>query len=237
MALKLKLTKAEFDALPDAIKAEYKQDGENYALDVSGIEDTGALRRAHDRTKSELDEAKRLAKEAQDKLDALGTDTARKAGDIATLEKSWETKMQDEIAKRESQLALLQTGLKNSAVKSLTTELASKLTDHVGIIAPHIQSRLTAEIDPNTGAAVTRILDKDGKVSAMTAADLQKEFAENKDFSAIIRVSKASGGGANGTGANGNGVTGNIPAKDADLSRVNPADLAAAITAKKAAQN
>lgn len=238
MALKLKLTKAEYDALPEAIKAEYKADGDAYALDVSGVEDTGALRRAHDRTKEELAEQKRIAKEAQDKLNSLGDDAARKAGDIATLEKSWQTKLTDETSKRDQRIQALEGGLKTAAVNEMTAQIASKLTDHVGIISPHIRSRITAEINPETGVAQARILDKDGKVSALTAADLQKEFAENKDFSAIIRVSKASGGGANGagTGQNGSGGLGNNPEKDADLSKASPADLAARIAANKAAQ-
>jgi hypothetical protein len=235
MALKLKLTKAEYDALPDAVKAEYKADGDAYKLDVSDLPDTGALERAHVRTKEELNEAKRVAKEAQDKLDALGVDAARKAGDIATLEKSWKEKSEAEVGKRDSRIQLLETGLKNAAITEATSKIASKLTEHTSILSPHIRSRITAEIDPETGLAVTRFLDKDGKVSALSADDLQKEFAENKEFSAIIRVSKATGGNAGGAGNGANGANriGNNPDEKADLSKVSPGDLAARIAAKK----
>jgi hypothetical protein len=49
MALKLKLAKTEFEKLSAELQAEYIEDGDEYRLDVSGIEDTGALRRAKDR--------------------------------------------------------------------------------------------------------------------------------------------------------------------------------------------
>lgn len=235
MALKLKLTKEEYAALSDAIKAEYKADGDGYSLDVSGIEDTGALRRAHDRVKQELADAKAEADAAKTKLASLGDEAARKAGDIATLEKSWQEKMNAEISARDSRNKLLESSLKNAAIEAATTSIVSKLTDHTAILTPHVRSRVTAEIDPETGAAVTRILGADGKVSAMTAEDLSKEFSTNKEFSAIIRVSKSSGGGANGTGT-GNGNANRIgtpPAQDADLSRASPAQLAARIAEKK----
>lgn len=37
MALKALLTPAEFEALPEAVRAEYKQTGANYTLDVEGM--------------------------------------------------------------------------------------------------------------------------------------------------------------------------------------------------------
>ena len=40
MALKKKLSKAEYDKLSDAIKAEYIEDGDGFRLDIDGDEDT-----------------------------------------------------------------------------------------------------------------------------------------------------------------------------------------------------
>jgi hypothetical protein len=45
----------------------------------------------------------------------------------------------------------------------------------------------------------------DGKPSALTLADLEKEFVDNKAFAPIIRASNASGGGA--SGGTGGGAT------------------------------
>lgn len=238
MALKHKLTAAEHAALPDVLKAEYKAEGDSFVIDVEGAEDTGALRRAHERTKEELTEQKRIAKENADKLEALGVDGARKAGDIVTLENSWKTKLANETAVRDATIQTLQRATINSTVEAATASIVSKLTEHGAILSPHVKSRLTAEINPETGAASLRVLDKEGKVSALSPDDLQKEFASDKAFSAIIRVSKASGGGAGGSGGNnGNRSGGSGGQQDADLSRSDPKDLAARITANKQAAN
>lgn len=240
MALKLKLTKDEFNALPDAIKAEYKADGEGYALDVTGIEDTGALRRAHDRTKQDLDALKAERDAMKQKLDAIDTDTARKAGDIATLEKSWQTKMDAEVGKRDGVINSFKSSLSSAAREAAATKIAAALTDHPAIMLPHIKSRITAEFDGESTTPTVRILGGDGKVSAMSVEDLQKEFASNKDFSAIIRGSKASGGAANaGNKLNGGGAAngGNNGNQTSDLSRMNPKDLAASIKARKESEN
>lgn len=237
MALKLNLTKAEYDALPDAIKAEYKKgDGDAYALDVTGLEDTGALRRAHDRVKQEAADAKLAAKEAQDKLDALGDDAARKAGDIKTLEASWNTKLATETAARDARIKLLEQATVSGVVDATVAQIAGKLTDHVGIISPHLKSRITAEIGED-GRPAVRILGPDGKISALTPDDLTKEFSTNKDFSAIIRVSKSSGGGANGGGgqqSRNSGGMGGDQSNKPNLATMNPRDLAAQIKANKA---
>jgi hypothetical protein len=88
--LKLKITKEEFEALPDAIKAEYKTSGEGYSLDVTGIEDTGALKRAKDRESELRKEAENKLAVAEARVVELESDTSKK--DVATLTRSYEGK-------------------------------------------------------------------------------------------------------------------------------------------------
>ena len=95
MALKKKITKEDHAKLSDALKSEYVEDGDGFRLDVDGEEDTGALKRAKDREAQLRREAEAKLREAQEQLDALGSDDARKKGDIATLEKSWQKKIED----------------------------------------------------------------------------------------------------------------------------------------------
>lgn len=236
MALKAKITKDQFEALSDALKAEYKEQDGAYVLDVEGIEDAGALRRAHDRTKQELAEAKQRSEELAQKLAELDHNDARKRGDIETLEKSWKTKLDAEVSAREARIKKLEESARNAAIEATANQLASALTDHTKLLMPHIRSRIDAEVNEN-GQAVIRFLDAEGKPTAMTADDLQKEFASNKDFHGIIRVSKASGGGA-GAGASGSGVRSDAAASSGStggkmLASMNPKDLAAVIAAKK----
>ena len=86
MALKKKLTKAEYEKLSEHIKAEYIEDGDGFRLDIDGDEDTGALKRAKDREAQLRRDAEAKLREAQEELDRINGDDARKKGDIATLE-------------------------------------------------------------------------------------------------------------------------------------------------------
>ena len=99
------------------------------------------------------------------------------------------------------------------------------------MLLPHIKARLQADFEGD--APVTRILDKEGKVSAMTVEELSAEFVANKDFSAIITASKASGGAGRSSNQNG-GSAANQSDKPADLASMNPAQLAEHIKASKA---
>jgi hypothetical protein len=231
MALQKKLTKEQFSKLPEHFKTEYIEDGDGYRLDLQGEEDTGALKRAKDREVELRRQAEAKLRETQEQLDSLGSDDARKKGDIATLEKSWQKKMEDQKSEFESKLNKLTTHTKTQLVDNVALQIASKISNAPNVILPHIKARLAADFEADS--PITRILDKDGKPSAMTLEELSNEFVANKDFSAIIVASKASGGA--GKPANNNGGSApNQSDKPADFASMNPAQLAEHIKASKA---
>ncbi|QBZ71724.1 hypothetical protein [Pseudomonas phage KP1] len=234
MALKKKLTKEEHAKLSDVIKAEYVEDGDGFRLDVEGEEDTGALKRSKDREKQLRQEAERKLQEAQEQLDALGTDDARKKGDIATLEKSWQKKLEDQRTEYETKVQKLTGHTTKSLVDNVATQLATELFKSPALGLPHIRSRLQADFEGDEPR--TRILDKDGKPSAMTVAELKAEFLANKDFAPILVASKASGGAGNPStkpGVSDPNFT--QTEKPADLSRMNAVQLAEHLKGVKAA--
>lgn len=231
MALKKKLTKEEYAKLSDHIKAEYIEDGDGFRLDIDGDEDTGALKRAKDREAQLRREAEQKLREAQEQLDALGNDDARKKGDIQTLEKSWQKKLEDQKTEYEGKLGKLTSHTKTQLVDNVAQQIASKISNAPALLLPHIKARLAADFEGD--APITRILDKDGKPSAMTVEELSAEFVANKDFSAIITASKASGGAGKPSNNNGGGAP-NHSDKPADLASMNPAQLAEHIKASKA---
>lgn len=235
MALKKKITKEEHAKLSDVLKAEYIEDGEGFRLDVDGEEDTGALRRAKDREAQLRRDAEKAKKELEDKLAEIEGDDARKKGDIATLEKSWQKKLDDQKAEYESKVSKLTTHTTKNLVDSVALSIASKISTAPALLLPHIRARLQADFDGDEPK--TRILDKDGKPSAMTIEELSAEFVANKDFSAIITASKASGG-AGKPSQNGGGAPkfSGQSDKPADLSRMNPAELAAHLKEAKATE-
>lgn len=228
MALKKRISKEAFDKLSDAIKAEYIQDGEEYRLDVDGEEDTGALKRAKDRESQLRKEAEKEAKELRERLESIEGDDARKRGDIATLEKSWQSKLESQKSEFESKIGKLTAHTTKTLVDNVASQIAHKISNAPALLLPHIKSRLAADFEGD--APVTRVLDKDGKPSALTVEELTAEFVANKDFSAIITASKASGGA--GKSSSGGGASHN-DGKPVDLSKLNPAQLAEHLKASK----
>lgn len=219
MALKHKLTAAEHAALADVLKPEYKLVGTDYVLDVDGAEDVGALKRAKDREVQNAADAKKRADALEVELNGLkaslgddATANARKAGDIATLEKSWEAKMNTAVGERDAKLTQREKFIQTNLVDNVAHQIASRISTAPAVILPHIKARLSADLSGDE--PVTRVLDAAGKPSALSVAELEKEFATNKDFAAIIVVSSGSGGGAPG-GKQGGGST---PKKFAEMS-------------------
>lgn len=235
MALKKKITAEQFEKLSADLKTEYIKDGDEYKLDVEGDEDTGALRRAKDREAQARRDAEARAKELEEKLEAIEGDDARKKGDVATLEKSWQAKLDKQKADAEASISKLTSHIQKNLVDAKAMEIASKISKSPALILPHIKARLLADFEGDS--PVTRVLDKDGKVSASSLDELQAEFVANPDFSAIIIASKASGGAGGGT--KNNGGSGAAPAfkttdNSADLSSMTPEQLVAHIDAGKA---
>lgn len=232
MALKKKITKDEHAKLSDVLKSEYIEDGDGFRLDVDGDEDTGALKRAKDRESELRKTAEKKLKDAQDELDRINGDDARKTGDIKTLEKAWEKKLTDQKAEADAKIAKLTGHTTKSLVDNVATSIATKISTAPAIILPHIRARLKANFEGDEPTTV--VLDKDGKDSKLTVDELAAEFVANKDFSAIITASKASGGAgkpSNGGGAPKPGQSD----QPADLSKMSPQDLAAHLKESKAA--
>jgi hypothetical protein len=230
MALKLKLTKKEYEKLSDELKAEYKEDGEAYALDVDGLEDTGALKRAKDRETQ-------LRKDAEGERDELREEVKTlekgKAGDVTRLQKKWDT---DKATMTEQHTAVM-SKRDGFIVKQLKTGLAERLAAALNpkapkVFVPHLEARITVDLTGEEPKLV--ILGPDGKPSVLTPEQLQQEFVANKDFSGMIVGSKASGGA---------GVTNNKPRggavvpedRPASLATMKPSALAAQIRANKEA--
>ncbi len=232
MALKKKITKEEFDKLSDVLKAEYKADGNDYVLDVDGDEDTGALKRAKDREKQRADDLDKQIKELQKKLDDLDTNDARKRGDIDTLTKSYEKKIEDLKAELNGKLSKSQEFAKKTLLDGTAMKLATKISTVPGLMAKAIKDRLAVDFEGDE--PTLRILDNEGKISALKIEDLEKEFLTNKEFASILIGSKASGGGAPKGGSK---IGSAEDGKPVMLSTLKPGDLAARIKAQKEAQN
>lgn len=195
--LKRKLTKALWEALSDEKKALYTVSSSNadeylFTGIEGGLDDAGELRRANERIKTELAEAKKAAADAQTALDAVGADARRKAGDITAIEADWQRKVDTEKAKAKADTERLTKHLNEVMINAEANRIASVISTSPALLSPLIAKRLSAELDGET--PITRVLGPDGKPSAMSIKELQQEFVDNKEYSGILIGSKGSGG-------------------------------------------
>lgn len=215
MALKAKIDKATFDALPDAVKFEYKPDGEGFKLDIDDAEIASEMRRARDREKLRADEAEAARLEAERKLGEVEGNDARKRGDLDSIERSWSQKV--EAAKTEAGKIIdkLKAQLSTLLVTDKAREIAQEISTAPAVLLPHIIAKLTADLEGET--PTTRVLGEDGKPTALTLDDLKKSFVDSKDFAPIIIGSKATGSG--GAGGNQGGGASKQPSEYTEAER------------------
>lgn len=237
MALKAILDTLE--GVPEILAKEYtKGEDGKFVLAVEGGEDVGALKRAKDHEKSARQAAEKSFKElqalhekAQEEIDEMRRGNIPK-GDVEKLEASWRTKLEKKEAEFNAQISARDASLKSLLVDNVAQALAAKISNSPELILPHIQRRLTTELD--NGKFITRVLDADGKPSALSIEELQKEFTSDKRFAPIIIGSKASGGGASGGSGNGSSAPGAVDlSKPLDWSKASPKEIAARIKAQK----
>lgn len=196
----LKVTVDSLDGLDDSVKSLYKEDNGKYRLDLDGYEDTTGLKAQRDALLNEKKEAQRKTKEAEEAAKAAAEEAARKSGDVAALEKSWQEKLATTESNYKSQADALTKQIHGLTVGQTATKLAAELaiSGSADVLLPHIQNRLTVEI--KDGVPSVRVLDLQGKPTAMTVDELKQEFISNKAFAPLIAASKATGGGASSGG-------------------------------------
>lgn len=197
--MKKKLSKAAYEALEAPIKPFYKLIGEDYVLQVDDEGNTDPetdpveLRRARDREKQTAKDEKKRADDLQTKLDGITNTSARKAGDIDALEASWKTKTETQKTDYEAKIGKLTSQINKLTVETTAERIAAEICgENAHLVMPHLKDRLRVELDGDTPKL--RVLDAEGKPSAVTVEDLQKEFVANPKFKSIIIASKASGG-------------------------------------------
>jgi len=154
----------------------------------------GPLKAKNEELLGETKEAKRKAREEAEAAKLAVEEAARKSGDVAALEKSWQDKLaareaelSEAVKARDAQLVSLTVG---ATAQKLAADLA--VPGSADVLLPHIKSRLSY------ADGKLSVLDADGKPSAATVDELAKEIASNKAFAPLIVASLATGGGASG---------------------------------------
>jgi hypothetical protein len=194
MALARKLTKEQYDALPDVLKAEYVAKGSEYVIDLSGEDDgVTAMKTARDHEKAARKEAEQKLRDIEAAKITAEEELARKNKDVEGIDAAWQRKLDEATGTSTAKLEKLQGHIKKSLVDNEALKLATSLSSKASkLLLPHIQARVVADFEGDE--PVARILGADGKPSTMTFEQLREEFYSNADYAAIIDGSKASGG-------------------------------------------
>lgn len=238
MALRRKVTKEAYEKLTDEIKKEYVLKDGAYVLDTDDDEDFDALKNSVTTERQKRKDAEKKLRDLEDEAETERNNANKKNGDVAALEASWQKKLDTAKAEADAAAAKLNGAISKLLADGTARDLANALSTVPSVMAKVIRERLTVDMSGDEPAL--RVLDANGKPSAMSVDDLKKEIASNKEFAAIIKASNGSGGGATNGGADklpplGGGAARNDPSKPAPtLAQMKPSDLAAAITARKA---
>lgn len=189
---------ASLDDVDESLRNLYEEKDGEFVLKVAGlpeVEDVSGLKANYARLMDEKKEQQRLAREAQAEKDRLAEEAARKTGDIATLEASWQAKFQEREAQLLAEAKSHQDKVLKLTVGSEAQKLAQKLAvqGSSDVLLPHIKHRLYLKDDGSVG-----VLDSQGGLSAATIDDLEKEFRSNAAFKPLLAADCGSGGGATG---------------------------------------
>ena len=195
----MKISKAEYDALPEALKGMFKVDGDGYSPNIITQADldeqVSGLKAKNSELLERVKSNQQATKDAEDARKAVEEAEARKAGDIAALDKSWQAKVDELTAAHKAELDGATNFVHQTLVEAKSMELATKLAGKSApLLMPMITKRLQAEKGENGYS--TRILGVDGKPSALTIDELEKEFRGNEAYASVII--KPSNGGLGG---------------------------------------
>lgn len=203
------------DGLDENVAGFYKAgDGGKFVLQIDALDDhpaVGALRRAK---QYEVDARKVAEGKIVERDETISTlskklETIEGAnGDVRKIREQLEASAAQAVAAAENKgkqkIEKLEANIKRLLVDNVAQQLVADITDYPDLLLPHVQKRLT--VDMADGEAVTRVVGPDGSESVLTVDDLKSEFVTNEKYAAIIRASKATGGGATGGSNKGGGA-------------------------------
>jgi len=176
-----------------------------------------ALEDAHksnEAMKSKMDELLTEAKRAKDAKRAAeesarleAEEKARANGDFEQLLKS----TQEKLSEREKAYNDLTQKIAGEKVSNQALKIASELADgyNAELLSEQIAKRLKYTDDG------VKVLNGNGELTISTLDELKTEFSNNDRFAALLRGTKATGGGANG-GKGGASVANTVKRSDFD---------------------
>lgn len=158
--------------------------------EVVPLDEYNALKQQAESMKNKMNELLGEKKREQAERLKAQEEAARKAGDFEQLYKSQE----EQTNQYKQQLEELQNQIAKEKEQATALSIASKLADgdNAELLATFVQNRVKYTQEG------IKILDESGQLTVATVDDLVNEFKNAPKFSALIRGSQGSGGGAAG---------------------------------------
>lgn len=203
----LQFKRENLDGLDESLHALYEQKDGAYFLKVDGVvpaSDLEGIKANRDALLAEKKEQQRLAQEAEAERLRIEREAqeeaARKNGDLEAIENSWREKLALRETELSERLKAVESKNYELTVGRKAQELAGKLAkpNAQRLLAKEIKERLTLDESGNV-----RVLDLQGKPTALTIDELESELRMNPEYSDIIVINNSSGGGATGGGFGG----------------------------------
>lgn len=171
--LRFTITKEQYEALSDVLRAEYRADGDSYVLDTVG--DHPAVSREQQRNA-------RLAQDLNRAQDELGQANAK----VATAKEDAEKATKEKLEKAEKSLSMYREQAVNSANDKAINGIA-QLFNAPDLFHSSLQSRVRTT-EGEDGKLVTKFYDKDGNET--TSEKLSDEYCKNPAYSGMLKTSQ-----------------------------------------------
>lgn len=139
---------------------------------------------------AETKKVKMSKKELEDAAEKARLEAAAKNGDIESLRKSYDEKL-NELANK---ISGYENEKKSNALSSVSTEFVNTNVVDDPFVREALAQEFNKRMDLRDGNIV--VLDPNGNLTALTVDDLKNEFMTNAKYAKLIVGSKASGGGA-----------------------------------------
>lgn len=183
------------DELDEAVQSLYKQDGDKYVLNVSGIpepEDTSGLKNKLEQLMDEAKEAKRKAKALEEQKSKQEEDIAKEKGEFKTL---WE-QAQSRLAEKDNELKEFTAKIQQKDIDAAAAQIGMQLAKSDAKRA-EVLSDYAARYARHDGERVSFLIGGMEVDSAALMEHLKKEFPF------LVDGSSASGGGASSSNSSG----------------------------------
>ena len=198
---------ANLSEVDEQFHSLYEEKDGAYFLKVAGVvseDDVAGLKTSRDSLLAEKKEQQRKAEEAEAERQRIEREAqeklAKEKGDWEALDQSYKAREQELLNQAQQREETLRKQVYKLTVGESAIKVAAELAKpHAqAILSRFIEERLTLDENNNV-----RVLDSQGKPSAMTIDDLKAEFKANAMFQDIVVVNNSSGGGATGGGLGG----------------------------------